>query len=718
MTTLAHQMIPAQDSGAPPAIETLPKPSILQDMKGAVYRNQKPFSCPRCNKRFGRQDVLLRHAKLHDNGKARGLAGSSTTPPPPASVAGDSSRRTEEPVVEGAGRGPARLPDLQTDTSHDDGSIPARSETMQSWAESGELLEILMSDFNSSWPIALPVMQFQPSASLRIDGSEVLPPSNEQLDAFDNPGQQAMQQMSMLIGDLSSGLTAEIASKGITSAFLDTCIHVFFDKFMPCFPVLHKPTFLARETSHPLLLNIIALGSLSVAAKDAVPKGEALWRLAHTSVATSWQALIATRGPRDQCNGVQLILTALLGQTYALLSKNASLRTTCQVFHGLGFSWARQCGMYVISEDSYHVPALSAPEAEKNAQWRTWAALEVHRRAILGHYVLDGLISQFSGQPTCVRHVTNPLLAPAADRAFAAATADEWIVEVKRQGAAPRRSFQAVFVDMFSPGLEGLDHHPMSDFAVRVVLEGFQSLISDVQQLKGPAVGTPSKTSIAQALMSLYNLHLRFLDPAAVESMELLVRWHSICLDLATPTTQLCRWICATYRIPQQLYSGADYSGHESGLVVWAESEGGRRALLHAMAIQELVDRLPLGRAHTIHLSAAVFAAASIYSARCMAGKASVAVPASIRWEDAWGVDSAHASFDDVPARGNDTNVFMQGGYVASLGKSVVRHLTYELNSLQIILRSISLRWGVSHEMDAVLHQWIAVVNEGSCSRV
>ena len=434
------------------------------------------------------------------------------------------------------------------------------------------------------------------------------------------------------------------------------------------------------------------------------------------SVATSWQALMATRGPRDQCNGVQLILTALLGQTYALLSKNESLRMTCQVFHGLGFYWGRQCGMYQINEGSYHFPTFDAPEYEKTEQWKIWAALEVQKRAILGHYILDGQISQFSGHATCVRHVTNPLLTPASDQAFAATTADEWIMEIQKQ-ATPRRSFQMIFVDMFSPNILCLSHS-MSNFSVRVVLEGFQSLISDVQQLKGPAVGTPSKSSIAQALMSLYNLSLRFLDPVAVESMELLIRWHSICLNLATPTTQLCKWICATYNIPQQLYSGADYSDHESDLVIWAQSDEGLRALLHSMAIQDLVDRLLLGRSHTIHLPAAIFSVASIYSARCMADKASVVVPPSIRWEDAWGVESQNATnFDNIPPN-NDTNEFMQGKYATNPGKSLIRNLKYELNSLQIMLGSISLRWGVSHEMDAILHQWISIANEGPYSRV
>jgi hypothetical protein len=224
-------------------------------------------------------------------------------------------------------------------------------ETSQPWGASGDMLEFLLSDFSSSWPLSLPVMQFEPL----LDEATLNQPNG--------PGHFAMQQMSKLIADLSSSLTAEIESTGITSTFLDTCMHVFFEKFIPSFPVLHKPTFLVRESSHPLLLNIIALGSLFVGAKDSLPKGEALWRLAHTAVATSWQALMATKGPRDECNGVQLVLTALLGQTYAILSKNESLRMTSQVFHGLGFYWARQCGMYDVEDFSEaDIPALDATE--------------------------------------------------------------------------------------------------------------------------------------------------------------------------------------------------------------------------------------------------------------------------------------------------------------------------------------------------------------------
>lgn len=51
-----------------------------------------------------------------------------------------------------------------------------------------------------------------------------------------------------------------------------------------------------RECTHPLLLNAMALGSLYLGPKDSVAKGEALWRLAHTAIATSVRTVDARSG--------------------------------------------------------------------------------------------------------------------------------------------------------------------------------------------------------------------------------------------------------------------------------------------------------------------------------------------------------------------------------------------------------------------------------------
>lgn len=323
----------------------------------ALDSKHKPFSCPECSKGFGRQDVLARHRKLHQRGSVR--SSSPVTQPDHVPDNIDGGLDNFSPTASAINPhipGESFIGQPQQFHQHENMSLPF-------WTDTDDMLDFLTSDLG--WPVTLPVTNFDRSSYGSANSSTRSPPEASH-QYHNGQGHQAMQQMSRLISVLSSNLTAEIQNTGITSSFLDTCMHVFFDKFIPSFPVLHKATFAVRESSHPLLLNIIALGTLFCGAKDAVPKGEALWRLAHTAVATNWKHLMATRGPRDTCEGVQLVLTAVLGQTYALMSKNESLRMTSQTFHGLGFYWARQCGskwMHIMQRRIHVILRLPIPAA-------------------------------------------------------------------------------------------------------------------------------------------------------------------------------------------------------------------------------------------------------------------------------------------------------------------------------------------------------------------
>lgn len=47
---------------------------------------------------------------------------------------------------------------------------------------------------------------------------------------------------------------------------------MFFVRFIPTFPILHRATFVFRECTHPLLLNAIAIGSLYLGPKGSIAK--------------------------------------------------------------------------------------------------------------------------------------------------------------------------------------------------------------------------------------------------------------------------------------------------------------------------------------------------------------------------------------------------------------------------------------------------------------
>jgi hypothetical protein len=68
---------------------------------------------------------------------------------------------------------------------------------------------------------------------------------------------------------------------------------------------------------------------------------------------TQWQSLITHRGPNDACKGVQLLITALLGQIYGALSKVR--RPDTKLLFGIH---AYSC---------YHRTNLSAPQVKSFA---------------------------------------------------------------------------------------------------------------------------------------------------------------------------------------------------------------------------------------------------------------------------------------------------------------------------------------------------------------
>lgn len=79
------------------------------------------------------------------------------------------------------------------------------------------------------------------------------------------------------------------------------------------------------------------------------------------------------------------------------------------------------------------LPSPNALKAEKDHQWRVWASGEIQGHALLAHYMLDGLISHISGEPTSVRHASNQLGLPSSEAAFEAATANEWLSHLRSQ---------------------------------------------------------------------------------------------------------------------------------------------------------------------------------------------------------------------------------------------------------------------------------------------
>ncbi|KAJ5991682.1 hypothetical protein N7451_007406 [Penicillium sp. IBT 35674x] len=534
-------------------------------------------------------------------------------------------------------------------------------------------------------------------------------PSNSSTIVED--GERAIQSLSGMIGETLCSATAPTALSGLTSRFLDSSLHMFFKNFVPMFPIIHQPTFVFRHCPPPLLLNAIALGALFLGTSDAITKADALWQLAHTAVATSWHSMIAHRRAYDSCNGVHLAQTVLLSQIYAALSNNKILRMTSQVFHGLAIFWASHCGMYEMLEEAPLPSPDAHPETISHA-WHSWIARETRLRTVLGLYVVDGVVSQFSGNPTFARHMANPLKLPSDESTFNAASAEDWVRlshinhPISTKGIRLCDVFHALFADESSPfGTTVIPHYGISLFHHKITLEGIRSLVADANRTYPSPVGVPCKSEIIKAVNRLREQILQDKSLSSADQVVALLQWHSICLDLVASTARGTRRMCYMHGIPQQIFGGDSRDEQDIDPRRWSQSKAARIALLHASQLQELATRLPLGIAYDINVPGAVFAAATTYSAFALAGAGKVILPLTVDWEATVqaGVEELHLITGDCDSI-TQTLGFIEG---VPPSRGLPRDLSYELISIRNLLRGISLQWSVAQEMEQVVGAWI-----------
>ncbi|EAW08469.1 C2H2 type zinc finger domain protein [Aspergillus clavatus NRRL 1] len=267
---------------------------------------------------------------------------------------------------------------------------------------------------------------------------------------------------------------------------------------------------------------------------------------------------------------------------------------------------------------------------EKDHQWRSWAAREIQQRALLAYCILDGLVAQMSGDGASTRHVANPLILPSGEAALGANNADEWLAYIHSQ-KAEQPSLRLVFGSLFPPigSLSPLDYQ-FSAFALRAVLEGIQSFVSDLDNSDLAAVGVLGRSDVRRALVQVHETITMRIHLSSPERLEVLLRWHTICLDAMVNSTMLCRHVCSRYNIPKEVSGGSRALKSGFDMVKWVNTEGARRALLHAIAIQDIIEQLPRGCAHVIHMPSSLFAAATIYVAFSLAGIANIHLPRTV----------------------------------------------------------------------------------------
>lgn len=398
--------------------------------------------------------------------------------------------------------------------------------------------------------------------------------------------------------------------------------------------------------------------------------------------------------------------------------QSRNLRITSQVFHGLGFYWARYCGLFELP-DTPTIPGLQDDPEIKYRSWRLWLARETQLRSLLGLYIIDGVISQYSGSPTAAQHMSNQLPIPSSEEIFDNDTSDDWVRAMATQNSfSNSQRFCDLFRHLFHNQDQALAQIPreMSSFSLKVILEGIKSLVAESKRIEPRPVGVPSQVEINTVLIRVRSYIQEHPSLTAVARSTAMLRWHAICLDALVVTARGARRLCATHGILQHIFGGGARAEKNIQPERYVNTDDARRTLLHASEIHRIASQLPLGLAHDPHVPGAVFAAATTYSAFALAGKTQFSFPESIDWQQVVLLPShdpqSPASFagGDSSASTNTTSQFIYGTLTATQYQKdfCFRDLSYELSSIRLLLRALSLQWGVCKEMEEVVDAWIA----------
>ena len=277
-----------------------------------------------------------------------------------------------------------------------------------------------------------------------------------------------------------------------------------------------------------------------------------------------------------------------------------------------------------------------------------------------------------------------------------------------RSQPSEKPSFRRLLHLLFKPSGESpYSGHAFTTFAFRVLLEGLQSLIADSDG-DASAVGVPGRVEIRGALRELYQNIIG--NPYIPESdrLETILRWHMVCLDTIIDSSLLCRYLCKQLGVKQHLWSERKESLVDLDNNEWTSSSDGRKALLHAIAIHDIVEQLPRGRAHAIHMPSSLFSAATVYAAFSIAGSHTVKVPYTAVWDEV--LVELDEPFLDLaqfssPELDSDTIRFVRGKSLFGIGAR--RNLLYDLNSIEKLFRCLSSQWGIASDMEEVVDQWI-----------
>lgn len=400
--------------------------------------------------------------------------------------------------------------------------------------------------------------------------------------------------------DLSKALHVRTFSGTLPSVdFLNLALELFFERFHPTFPIVHKATFRPERGKALLLLSMCSIGSLFIGREAGTAIGIDLFRRLNKVILASWE--------QHMCRGLDalsMVQAAILGQTFGFLSGTSNDVFMAEAFHGTLLSWVRK----VTSPTRWVALPIdtSTPEGEHDSLWRSWSLTEQNARLNLALRIHDAeLAAMFHRHPLLRHHDLPPSFSHVDDTLFEAPNAQTWFrlqqETMHPEYVPPAKLSHLLQVNADTPTIRKAI--VSSSFAKYSLLESIHAYILDARS-SGSLMG-PMKIEISAGLSVLWPLPQTYSKPEGIDKFGSRALWHLNFMSLSADFDLLERAI------------GRDGTPSQSTwdeLHSWAASIDSPRCMFHALLFVESVEAIRFGQEPAIHIGRGLFYAGLLWT--------------------------------------------------------------------------------------------------------
>ncbi|KAH6660540.1 fungal-specific transcription factor domain-containing protein [Truncatella angustata] len=382
---------------------------------------------------------------------------------------------------------------------------------------------------------------------------------------------------------LSHRLQPRISNAALPSAdFLNLCIKLYFAKYRPVFPLIHEATFSPSTENGLLLLSVCSMGALLVGSASATAQGRKIFQTLNKACLASWENYLS-RDPREM---LALAQTALLGQSFGMMSGHSQDLCMTESFHGTAIAWARQSGSFNVHAST---PELVENDENLEVTWKAWARHEEAVRLVLGLYVHDSEFSTTFHHEPLLRHTARRLPVSCTEDLFSAPSASEWydVLKKTRLPAGPGQLGGSTTLHRSNTW-----SHTYSN----ALLAG---TLACIQETRLSNLSSTSIHDYRRSLLQWHKDHSRHIQDQMHNYHSLMGLWHTAFLMLYADFDLLER----------SIGRDGDHAKDQTldAVTAWANSFHGMLGILHALFVRRHLEALAYGIEPTIHIPKSLF---------------------------------------------------------------------------------------------------------------